>query len=113
MKLTLRPVDVPFMVGDLVWVAQPCGDTNPQPYFQGQIMQIILDGSLKHTTVIRQRQENHELLISSAVYDLKPVGDHEGVPRISVDIELFTTIKTLFATKEELLASQSQPTAAG
>ncbi len=96
------------MVGDLVWVAQPCGDTNPQPYFQGQIMQIILDGSLKHTTVIRQRKEIHELLISSAVYDLKPVGDHEGVARTSVDIELFTTIQTLFANKEDLLASQSQ-----
>ena len=67
MKLMLRPVDIPFMVGDLVWVAQPCGDTNPQPYFQGQIMQIILDGSLKHTTVIRQRKEIHELIISSGV----------------------------------------------
>ena len=71
-------------------------------------MQIILDGSLKHTTVIRQRKETHELLISSAVYDLKPVGDHDGVARLGVDIELFTTMKTLFATKEELLASQAQ-----
>ena len=96
------------MVGDLVWVAQPAGDTNPQPYFQGQIMQIILDGSLKHTTVIRQRKEVHELLISSAVYDLKPVGDHDGVARVAVDIELFTEIETLFASKEALLASQSQ-----
>ena len=101
------------MVGDLVWVAQPAGETNPQPYFQGQIMQIILDGSLKHTTVVRQRKDMHELLISSAVYDLKPVGDHEGVPRVSVDIELFTTLKTLFATKEELLASQAQSGSGG
>ena len=70
-------------------------------------MQIILDGSLQHTTVIRQRKEIHELIISSAVYDLKPVGDHDGVGRVSVDIELFAEMKTLFASKEELLASQS------
>jgi hypothetical protein len=109
MKLTLKPVEVPFMVGDLVWVAQPAGKTNPQPYFQGQVMQIILDGSLKHTVVVRQRKEVHELLISNAIYDLKPVGDHAGVARISVDVELFADDKTLFATKEELLASQAQP----
>lgn len=106
MKLSLIPLDVPFMVGDLVWVAQPCGETNTQPYFQGQIMQIILDGSLHQTTVVRQRQDVHELLISSAVYDLKPIGDHDGVPRISIDIELFSTIQILFESSEALLASQ-------
>ncbi len=69
-------------------------------------MQIILDGSLHQTTVVRQRQDVHELLISSAVYDLKPIGDHDGVPRISIDIELFSTIQILFESSEALLASQ-------
>ena len=94
------------MVGDLVWVGQPCGNTNTQPYFQGQIMQIILDGSLKHTTVVRQRKEIHELIISTVVYDLKPVGDHAGVPRVGVEIELFSTIETLFASREAMMVNQ-------
>jgi hypothetical protein len=43
MKPLLPAVDSPVMVGDLVWVAQPSGDTDTQPYFWGQITPIVLD----------------------------------------------------------------------
>ena len=106
MKLSVNLLHVPFMVGDPVWVAQPCGDDAP-PYFQGRIMQIILSSSsLTGTTTIRQRKDIHELLIDSAVYDLKPLGEHSGSPRISVNVPLFSTRKILFETKQELLDQQ-------
>lgn len=108
MKLSVSPPDVPFLVGDMVWVAQPAGDAHPQPYFQGKIIQIILDGSLMSTTVIRQREENHELVVSSAVYDVKPVGVHEGVKRVSIEVGLFTRQETLFKTEKDVVAYQNQ-----
>ena len=88
MKLNLRPVDVPFMVGDSVWVDQPFGALHEFPYFQGIIMQIISDGSLSNTLVIRQRKDAHELVVSSAVYSLKPIGNHAGSPRVNVNVQL-------------------------
>lgn len=107
MKLTLNPPDIPFMVGDLVWVAQPHGHLSTPHCLQGQIMQIIFPGgSMHYASVIRQRKEEHELFIRRAVYDLKPVGDDAGAPRISVDVELCSAVETLFGTREALLASQ-------
>ena len=109
MKLTVKPLDVPFFVGDTIWVSQSCGAVNPQPYFQGRILQITLDGSLMSTTVIRQREESHDLVVSSAVYDLQPVGDHMGVQRVSVQVSLFTKQETLFGTEKEVQDHQNQP----
>ena len=108
MKLTLKPVKVPFMVGDTVWVDQPFGPLNEFPYFQGTIMQIILDGSLANTLVIRHRRETHELIINRAVYGLKPVGDHAGSPRVNVNVELIPKDINLFETEQELIDYQNQ-----
>ncbi|MBD2753939.1 hypothetical protein [Spirosoma validum] len=108
MKLTLKPVDIPFMVGDTVWVDQPCGAANEFPYFQGIIMQIILDGSLTNTLVIRNRVETHELVITNAIYGLKPIGDHTGMARVNVNVQLIPLQTNLFATKIQLLAYQNQ-----
>lgn len=108
MKLTLIPIEVPFIIGDTVWVDQPFGATHEFPFFHGTIMQIILDGSLTNTLVIRQRQERHELVVSSAIYGLKPVGEHAGSPRVIVNVQLIPPRKSLFATKEELIEYQNQ-----
>jgi hypothetical protein len=108
MKLTLKPVDIPFMVGDIVWVNQRCGQALAQPYFQARIIQIILDGSLSQTSVIRQRQAIHELVISSATYDLKPVGDQDGLPRVILEVQFLPLEACLFASKEELLDYTNQ-----
>jgi hypothetical protein len=108
MKLTLKPVELPFTVGDTVWVDQPFGARNEFPFFQGTIMQIILDGSMANTLVIRQKQDRHELVINSAIYGLKPVGEHAGSPRVNVTVHLIPLQKNLFATKEELIDYQNQ-----
>lgn len=108
MKLTLKPVEIPFMVGDTVWVDQPFGATNEFPFFQGTIMQIILDGGLANTLLIRERKEIHELAITTAVYGLKPTGDHAGSARVNVNIQLLPLRTSFFETKEELIAYQNQ-----
>ena len=108
MKLTLRPTELPFSVGETVWVDQPYGATNEFPFFQGTIMQIILDGNLTNTLVIRHAEKTHELTVSNAIYGLKPIGDHAGGPRVNVNIHFFPFEPKLFATKEELLTFQDK-----
>lgn len=108
MQLSLRPIELPFAVGDTVWVDQPYGPTHEFPFFQGTIMQIILDGSLANTLVIRQPKEMHELIVASAIYGLKPVGDHAGSPRVNVNVQIVPTEEKFFATKEELLEHQDR-----
>jgi hypothetical protein len=108
MRLSLKPVDIPFNVGDTVWVDQPFGATHQFPYFQGTIMQIILDGSLASTLTIRHREEVHELVVSGAVYGMKPIGDHVGSPRVSVNVQFIPPVKMLFETEEALQAHQNQ-----
>lgn len=102
MRLTLKPVEVPFMVGDIVIVNQPYENkANGQSYFQAQIMQIMLDGSIRNTSVVRVRQEVHQLVISSAMYDMKPLGEHQGLPRKLVEVQLLPLEKVLFSSQEE------------
>ena len=107
MKLTLKPVDIPFMVGDTVWVDQPYGAIHEFPYFQGIIMQIILDGNLANTLLVRQRTETHELVVASAIYSLKLIGEHAGAPRVNVNVQLIPLQTILFATKQELMDYQN------
>gem|GEM_PF-4418122 len=94
------------MVGDTVWVDQPFGPLNEFPYFQGIIMQIILDGSLANTLVIRNRVETHELVINRAVYGLKPTGEHAGSPCVNVNVELIPGQTNLFDTEQAIKAYQ-------
>ncbi|MBD2757140.1 hypothetical protein [Spirosoma validum] len=103
MKLVLTPVEVPFMVGDTVWVDQPLGTAHEFPYFQATILQIILDGSLRNSLLVRQRSATHELTVSSAIYSLKPVGQYAGLPRINVELQLIPFRPIFFETKEELM----------
>ncbi|WP_345270903.1 hypothetical protein [Nibrella viscosa] len=106
MKISLKFQEVPFLVGDIVWVNQPCLVAGQQSYFQGEIMQIILDGSLMSTSAVRLRAENYELVMSQVIYDIKPSGDHAGMPRISINVALAPGQKTLFRTRAELLTHQ-------
>lgn len=108
MRLTLCPLEIPFAVGDTVWVDQPYGPTHEFPFFQGTIMQIILDGNVTNTLLVRQPKETHELRVGSAIYGLKPVGEHAGMPRVNVNVQLLPYRKILFETKDELLAYQDR-----
>ena len=108
MKLTLSPVEIPFMVGDSVWVDQPFGATNEFPYFQGIIMQIILDGSLANSLLVRNREDKHALTITNAIYGLKPIGEHAGMPRVNVNVQLIPLQNSLYATEEQLVDYQNR-----
>lgn len=94
------------MVGDTVWVNQSNGGIDQRSDFQAKIIQIILDGSLTNSIVIRKRTEVHDLAISSAIYDLKPSGDDEGSPRVSIDVPLIGDQTKLFETQKQMLDSQ-------
>lgn len=103
MRLTLKPVELPFMVGDIVIVNQPYENkADERSYFQAQIMQIILDGSIRSSSVIRVRQEAHQLVISSVMYDVKPLGEHQGLPRKLVEVQLLPLEQILFSSQEAL-----------
>ncbi|RYF68907.1 MAG: hypothetical protein EOO39_18575 [Cytophagaceae bacterium] len=103
MKLSLKPVEIPFLIGDTVWVDQFCGDEDQYSYFQAEIIQIILDGSLANSVVIRQRHEVHEVVVSSGIYDFKPTGAQKGLPRVTMTIGFIQPQTSLFATESELL----------
>lgn len=96
------------MVGDTVWVDQACGDTDQYPYFQAKIIQIILDGSLTNSIVIRERTEVHDLMISNGIYDMKPLGDRAGLKRIAVIVDFLGPRRSLFLTEKELIDYQNR-----
>lgn len=100
MRIVLTPTEIPFKVGDTVWANQACGDNNQYPYFQAKIIQIILDGSLTNSIVIRERTDQHNLVISNGIYDLKPFGNHVGLARITMIVDFLTEQKSLFQTEE-------------
>ena len=103
MELQLKPTQIPFMVGDTVVVNQPYDHTlNQAATFQGQIIQIILDGSLPTSSVVRNRQDIYQLVVSSVVYDLKPLGNHQGLPRVLVAVQLLPLQRVLFGSQHEL-----------
>jgi len=104
MKLTLKPVEIPFTIGATVWVNQACGDLNQYSYFQANIIQIILDGSLTNSIVIRHTGDIHELLFSNGIYDLKPIGIYDKQSRLTATVNFIGPQNMLFQTEEELLA---------
>ncbi|NID13463.1 hypothetical protein [Fibrivirga algicola] len=104
MKLSLKPVEIPFTIGAAVWVNQACGDLDQYPYFQATIIQIILDGSLTNSIVIRQTGDIHELVISSGIYDLRPIGLYDKESRVTATVNFIGPQNILFQTEKELLA---------
>lgn len=107
MKLTIKPIEIPFTIGATVWVNQVCGKLDQYPYFQATIVQIILDGSLTNSIVIRHPGNVHELLISSGIYDLKPVGAYSKLDRMTATVEFLVPQRVLFETERELVTYMS------
>ncbi|MBO0952946.1 hypothetical protein [Fibrella forsythiae] len=104
MKLTIKPTEIPFTVGATVWVNQACGELDQYPYFQATIIQIILDGSLTNSMVIRHPGNTHELVISNGIYDLKPVGAYSQLKRVTTTVDFLVSQTIIFQTEKELLA---------
>ncbi|MEZ0611030.1 hypothetical protein ACAW74_21130 [Fibrella sp. WM1] len=103
MHLTIKPQEIPFTIGATVWVNQTCGGTNEYPYFQATIVQIILNGNLNNSMVLRQSGDTHELLISDGIYDLKPVGAYNHLGRQTTTVDFLMPQKKLFQTEQELI----------
>lgn len=106
MKLTLKPQEIPFTVGATVWVNQACKETDQYAYYQAIIIQVILNGSLTNSIVIRHPGNLHELTISDGIYDLKPVGVFSQCERQTATVDFLVPQTVLFQTQEELLAHQ-------
>lgn len=109
--LTLRPVKTPFRVGETVYVNIPYSSlattetgewANDQGYFEAIIVRIFLEG-LKPLSVLSEAKAEHELMITNLIYDLRPMGKHEGCGRVALNIDVESKSILLFDTEEELL----------
>lgn len=108
MTITFTTIELPFKVGDVVFVNQEHGQRLPGkkgpifPYFQAQIERIFFDGRLEEMSVIDQPLDTYELIVSTTVYELKPVGIYADLVKMPLRLHLPIKEPKLFATEEEL-----------
>ncbi|WP_460913084.1 hypothetical protein [Spirosoma areae] len=114
MKLSLKPREIPFKVKDIVFINQPYAILNRTPlsehdsvYFQAEIIRIFLDFSQKFS-VVKERQDIHIIEVNTIMYDVKPIGTHEGLSRVAISIDLDDTEQKIFGSLESLLTYQAQ-----
>ncbi len=109
MKLSLEPGELPFKVGDKVFVNQPYSTmisqkilTDNKTYFEAEIVRIFLEFPA-NVSIISERKEIHHFAVKVITYDLKPLGFYQNADRVTVRIDLGIKENFLFATKDELL----------
>jgi hypothetical protein len=111
MTLTMKPIKTPFRVGETVYANIPYSSlattetsewANDQGYFEALIVRIFLEG-LKPLSIISEPKEDHELMITNIIYDLKPLGKHKGSNRVALNVDVESKSILLFATEKELL----------
>lgn len=111
MKLTLKPVETPFRVGETVFVnmAYSILATNElgeqatdQGYFEAVIIRIFLEG-LRPLTIVSEPKDEHVLVITNLIYDLKPLGKHKGSNRVALNVNVDSKSLLLFADEKGLL----------
>jgi len=112
MKLSLEPGELPFKVGDRIFVNQPYSTmvnqevlTDNKPYFEADIVRIFLEFP-NTVSIISERKEVHHFAVTVITYDLKPVGFYQNESRVTVRIDLSTKESLLFATEDKLLKEQ-------
>ncbi len=112
MKLSLEPGELPFKVGDRIFVNQPYSTmvnqkilTDNKPYFEAEIVRIFLEFP-NTVSIISERREVHNFAVTVITYDLKPVGFYQNESRVTVRIDLTAEKNFLFATKDKLLKEQ-------
>ncbi|GAB3503622.1 hypothetical protein GCM10027341_33040 [Spirosoma knui] len=112
MLISFKTIELPFKVGDTVFVNQPHSgrrseeEGEPYPYFEAEIIRIFLDGRLEELTVIAEPVDTYELEVKTAVYELKPVGDYSDLVRMPLSISLPIKEPKLFKSEEDLLDYQ-------
>lgn len=112
MKLVLKPAEIPFKVGDIIFVNQPHPDAPAEVahrnlFFEAQILRIFLAPSLSHLSIISERKEQHQLEITTIIYDLKPVGTYADLARVPLEINIEADLIEIFASQHELEAYNS------
>ena len=109
MQIFLNPIELPFKVGDIVFVNQEHGERLPQkkgprfPYFQAEIARIFFDGRLEELTVISEPVDSFQMEIKTVVYELKPIGQYSDLVRMPLRLSLPIKEPKLFPSEAELL----------
>ena len=121
MTLSMKPIDTPFRVGETVFVNIPYSSlattetsewANDKGYFEASIVRIFLEG-LKPLSVISEAKDNHELVITNIIYDLKPLGKHKKCNRVPLTVDVHSESILLFATENELLGNYNTESITG
>lgn len=108
MTITFEDVQLPFKVGDTVYV----NETHEQqvnnkagegyPYFEAQIERIFFDGRLEEMSVVTEPVEIFEMKVSTAVYVVKPTGQYSDLMRLPIKVHIPIKEPKLFATEADL-----------
>ena len=112
MKLSLDPGEIPFKVGDHVFISHPYGTMNNDAnidshknYFEAEIIRIFIEFS-NAISIIKERKDTHHFAITVITYDLKPTEFYKSQDRVTLRINLRSNEKFVFDSKENLLLSQ-------
>ncbi|GAB3958788.1 hypothetical protein GCM10028805_53780 [Spirosoma harenae] len=112
MQIFFKTLELPFKVGDTVFVNQEHGghlqdrSEPPYPYFQAEIARIFFDGRLEELTVIADPVDSYELEVKTVVYELKPIGKYVKLARMPLRLTLPIKEPKLFKSEAELLEYQ-------
>lgn len=114
MKLILEPGEIPFKVGDHVFISHPYGTMNNdatidshKDYFEAEIIRIFIEFS-NAMSIVKERKDIHRFAITVITYDLKPIEFYKGQGRVTLRVDLRSDEKFVFDSKENLLLSQVQ-----
>lgn len=115
MKLNLKPVTIPFRVGDVVFVNQPYTSladtpsaTDHKSFFKAEIVRIFLEFP-NAVSVVQERKDVHDLVMTLITYDLKPLDFYAGSRRVTWRVDLDSPEQWLFLTEEAMLAAENNP----
>lgn len=106
MKLSLNQIDLPFQVGQQVFVNQLLlfmtgNEFKTVPYFSGQIksIEIIIDPKSRF---IREEGQQHTLIIDMVRYEVQPHSQFNPFGMVQI-FDLVEAGSKLFATEQGLL----------
>ncbi|QMW03167.1 hypothetical protein [Spirosoma foliorum] len=112
MQIFFNTINLPFKVGDTVFVNKEHGSHLPDktgpiyPYFEAEIARIFFDGRLEELSVIAEPLDSYELEVKNVIYELKPVGNYSDLVRMPLRMTLPIKEPILFPSEQELLDYQ-------
>lgn len=110
MIITFEEIELPFKVGDIIYVNEKHGQEldkqvgRVDDYFQAKIERIFFDGRLEELSVITEPVETYEMQVKTAIYMVKPTGDFQNLMSMPIKLSLPIKEPKLFATEDDLKA---------